>query len=100
VASSTAQTVTVFTCPGGSAAILKSIYGYYQITTGQTFVKVVQSGGVGAVFLVMDAAATAITLMKWEGWIVLEPGDQVQVVNSGGTVQTWGSGALLPLGST
>jgi hypothetical protein len=80
--------------------ILKSIYGYHQATTGQTNILVYSAGPGPGVFLISDVAAAAVTMMKWEGWMVLEPGDMVHVTNSGGSIQTWGSGALLPLGST
>jgi hypothetical protein len=98
--SSTAESVVVFECPAGTASLLKSIYGYTQGTTGDTNV-LVYAGLAPAIIIINDPPIAAIRIIKWDGWIVLEPGDYVVVTNSsGGTVQTWGSGALLPLGST
>jgi hypothetical protein len=99
-AETTATTKLVFTCPAGSAAILKSVYGYMSATPGQTIVQVYTAASTAAVYLILDAAAPAVALLRWDGWMVLEPGDYVSIYSSGGTVQTWGSGALLPLGST
>jgi hypothetical protein len=33
---------------------------------------------------------------RWEGWLVMQPGDQVVFIWDANSVYSWGSGTLLP----
>jgi hypothetical protein len=90
----------VYTAGPGFNVILKSVYGFQHVTSAAQFVLKIASPGWPGVAWFYESTATAQIAIQWQGWIVLRPGDQVTADNPAGSAQVWGSGALLPLGST
>lgn len=88
---------TLFTVPANTIVILKSI-GLYNAgadPAGGVIALYSSLGGVN-VYLMVETVESNRGAW-WNGWVVMEPGDQVWISWSGTAARTWGSGALLPL---
>lgn len=69
--------VTIYTCPAGRTTIVKSVY--MAPTPGATVVAArIQAGPESAPFFAHEPAGAA-DLGRWEGWVVMNPGDELQV---------------------
>lgn len=84
---------TVYTVPSGKTAIVKDIRMYSEAGCTRAVVFVNRSGP-GSVSLV-DQALGATSIHSEQGFIVLEPADELRVYSEGGTFVTWVSGAEL-----
>jgi hypothetical protein len=87
----------LYTCPAGFHAILKSFYVTNQAAVAGNFTLVLTRGSpYTSVYLVVKNVPS-LGYEAWEGWLVLEPGDNLQLLWDAGVPHVWGSGALLPL---
>ena len=91
--------VPIFTAGQGVLTLLKSVYGFQQMTAPNQMVLKVKPSDAATVAWFYVSTSTDQVAIQWQGWIVMEPGDQILADNNGGTVELWGSGALLPLAS-
>lgn len=84
---------TIYTCPSGVTALVKDIrVNYASGTVSRGYIRL-QSGGDSVI--VIDRAFAAGDTASVQGFMVLEPGDQVLIFASGGALQVWVSGAEL-----
>ena len=90
----------LYTSPGNTVTLVKDILAEtYSFPNTVTFY-VFRQGAAGVTLTRFSTTGTTPLFAQWQGWVVLEPGDYVQVNWDNGAVATWGSGALLPVGST
>jgi hypothetical protein len=95
--STAAFTGTVFTCPDGWRTIVKDISAL-NTTTGLTLVQAYSYHPAnGAYVLLINEQLAGNTSGFWSGWVVLNPGDLVQVAVQEAGVNVWISGTLLQL---
>lgn len=86
----------MFVCPVGHLTIFKSIY--ILAATGPAQVQVSAQDQVNGTYLqLVLQEITALTPTRWEGWLILEEGDQLVGYADRGDVRFWASGTLLPL---
>lgn len=83
----------VYTCPAGKTAILKDIRVCSNGSAVTRCVVIVLSGG--AAISLVDSAVAALQTIAVQGFIVLEPGDKMQVYSEGAGARVWLSGAEL-----
>lgn len=83
------------TVPDGQTWILKSAFIYNDANASRT-------GSVGVKRVAEDTYATALqgpfdpySTNEWQGWIVAEPGDQIEFQAAGDDMVCWVSGAQL-----
>lgn len=89
-----ATPVVIYQCPVGIVTIVKAINLYlYNATTGGVRLDM-RRPAVAAPVVFMQALATAEPV-SWNGWHVLEAGDQVRLESDAATVHYWVSGAEL-----
>lgn len=84
---------TLYTCPAGRTAILKDVRVYVD-TPAATRVAVILVSGPTSV-TILDQAVAAQGNVSREGFMVLEPGDRIQVYSTGSVAYVWLSGAVL-----
>lgn len=90
-----AGTATLFTCPAGQTAIVKSIYlTSFAAAAVNVAVWITPLEGASSTYLVA-APIDPNKLLNWTGWVVLQPGDHLLMNASASGVQLWVSGALL-----
>jgi hypothetical protein len=91
--------LVLFTCPVNIVTLFKSFHAFTNLgTSGQLYLKVSRPSN-GALAWLLTSLVTTPEALTWEGWVALEPGDQVLIDVTGGSANVWGSGAFLPLGS-
>lgn len=86
-------THTIYTCPSGKTALLKDI----RIDPGASTPTraAVQASWSGGWVSIHDGPLPALGVRSIQGFIVLEPGDQIRLYSEGGTFQCILSGAEL-----
>ena len=85
----------IYTAPGSSVVIVKSIH--FDIQTASTAWAWRAKTSAGAFADVLVAGGTSsdpLTAYRWDGWLVLEPGDYLYVM-AAYLVDYWISGAVL-----
>lgn len=82
-----------YTCPAGKTAILKDVRIHSPVD-GLSQASVFMVSGPSAVTLIVGSIP-ALGQKSEQGFIVLEPGDQLRVFSNGGTFNYWLSGAEL-----
>jgi hypothetical protein len=87
---------TLWTCPPGNVTLVKSLYLYNSAGAanagGMTVVNAANTVGLIIASFSLQAASEA----AWQGWIVLEAGDRVDVSAAAAGLAFWLSGAVLP----
>lgn len=84
-----------WTCPAGHITIVKSFHAYNSSATAVSInMDVIPSGGQFQLYGSIQTVQPN-THFEWNGWIVLNPGDIVQVVTGGAGACAWVSGAVL-----
>lgn len=92
-ASTTLQ--TVYTCPAGRTAIVKTLnYGKGGTGAGRLDVTVLR-GAVAYFAAVVQLSNLGVQANHLEMWLVLEPGDVLRAVTDGPTIDLWVSGTEL-----
>lgn len=88
--------LVVFTAPSSTVTLLKSfqIYNPGPDPTVVTFFLMSYIGSVGVVL--HNDTLTVGGLFEWNGWMVLNPLDHVEIFSNTAPVRSWGSGAFLP----
>ena len=84
---------TVYTCPAGKTAIVKDVRVSSAGSSVSRAVVIALSGG--QAISLLDAAVGTTAVLSVLGFIVLEPGDQLQVYSEGTAARVWISGAEL-----
>ena len=95
-----AYNTPLYVAPPGTVVLFKSLYAYTEMSGTEQLVIKVQEPLNGNTAWVFSFAAAGPANGTWEGWVVLEPGDVIVGDLTGGLATVWGSGALLPVGST
>lgn len=90
--STTSAVVVVYTCPAGKTAIVKDVRLYAGSSVGRAVFLARHSG---TDVSIIDEPMTASSVTQKQGFIVLEPGDQLAVYSSTNTFAFWASGAEL-----
>jgi hypothetical protein len=86
--------VTAYTCPAGETTILKDIRASNQSGSPSRLIISAVSGA--ARTAIVDEAATPLpATIGRSPWVVLQPGDQIELFSLGGVVAVWLSGAEL-----
>lgn len=75
--------VTVYTVPAGMRMILRSIVGHNAVGTGNQFFA--RSLTQQFLFILLAANGSAGDSLNWESWVVLNPGDTIQLAVSNAT---------------
>lgn len=83
----------LYAAPAGKTAIVKDLRMYSEAGCSRAVVFLNRSGP-GSVSIV-DQALGALAVHEEQGFLVLEPGDELRVYSEGGTFVTWASGAEL-----
>lgn len=83
----------VYTVPGGKTAVVKDIRVCSNGAAVTRCVVIALSGG--AAISLIDSAVGALQTISVQGFIVLEPGDKLQVYSEGTGARVWLSGAEL-----
>lgn len=92
----TGAAVVVFTVPDSTVLLLKNIQLYFTTGTGPTVaIYLAAPSGTPAV-LVANTGGDAHGIASWSGWTAMNAGDYIYMVDTGGTLQYWIAGALLP----
>ena len=93
---STAGTTNLtWTCPAGHITIVKSFYAFNSAAAALTInMDVIPSGGLWQLYGTQQTVQPNASV-SWQGWLVLNPGDIVQVVMSAAGGVAWVSGAVL-----
>jgi hypothetical protein len=86
----------LYTCPEGEVALFKSCGFAQPGATATDFSAWVGAGDGSAAITFRTGTLESNKFDWWEGWIVLEPGDQIAVYVNQPGLQVWASGALLP----
>jgi len=88
-------TITIATVPAGETWILKSLLVNNQSGVASTVIVLVNRPTPAVpVRLYSESVAQGAT-RTWEGWLVLQPGDEVKVNASAVSVFVWASGTRL-----
>lgn len=88
----------LFTCPIDRTVILKSVLVHSQSSVaGLVSISVNAVGGGVSIPLIQQQFESG-AFAEWNGWVVLEAGDYVYIIYDSGPIDSWGSGALLPVG--
>lgn len=90
--STTSAVVAVYTCPAGKTTLVKDVRLYAGTSVGRA-VLLARHSGVDV--SIVDEAMSAVSVVQKQGFIVLEPGDQLCVYSSTNTFTFWVSGAEL-----
>ena len=86
----------VYTVPTGKNLILKDVrLENWSGGTNTMTIYVIDQVSTAAILL-LAATSPATDVTDWSGWIVLNPGDNIRIGNSGEPTHYWLSGALLP----
>ena len=92
-----AGSAVLFTCPAGWRTIVKDIqYSLGAGSTGTANVWFVPLSGMSALFLFTDTFQTH-GYGAWNGWTVMNAGDQIFANAVGNPIRYWCSGTLLRL---
>jgi hypothetical protein len=97
VSAATRDVAVIFTCPPGFVTLFKSAYGIQNSAAAADVSLTLLSAATGVVIAVYSAQVAAFTAFFWEGWTVLEPGDEIRAYGSAAGISFWASGALLPV---
>ena len=92
--------VSVFTCPPSTVILVKSILVLSTSALKAGSLAVQAASGQVTVTLLEDSAPVQFQPVEWNGWVVLEEGDELVTVTNITTANYWISGAVLPVGST
>lgn len=84
---------TLFTCPSGYTTLLKDLRVSVAASGNIRTVVWLQSGAVRVSLL--DVTLGEFATVERQGFMVLEPGDELRVFASGAQARVWASGALL-----
>jgi len=95
--STAAFTGTVFTCPTGWRTIVKSVSAFNTTAASSLVQSYVYHPANGAYVLTLNSTLQANTASFWDGWVVLNPGDLLQVALQVAGINVWASGTLLRL---
>lgn len=93
---STASYITVYTVPAGYVLLLKSIYLQTYGGAGATKIASVFDPVSTASGLLYNGPSVTSQVFNWEGWVAMNPGDQLLMLASPAPTNYWVSGALLP----
>jgi hypothetical protein len=86
---------TGWTCPDGFVTLAKTCY-IHNAATAAAIVQLVVTTYTGtAVYMLLHETIEADADTKWEGWIALNPGDQINVFTDQIGPTFWLSGAVL-----
>lgn len=92
----TREQYTLFICPAGYRTIFKTLYSI--AVTGPAAVQAMVYDQVTSTLVhVVLETIEALTPLAWEGWVILEEGDQLVVYADRPDVRFWASGTLLPV---
>lgn len=86
----------VFSPNAGEVAIVKTIAVQSQSGTGGSLTAVLSRPSTGASVTLFNEAATAYGFVVWQGWVVMDPGDQMYIIAENAPAHTAGFGAILP----
>lgn len=86
----------LYTCPAGFVTILKSAYATNHSGQPSNVILYVLQGTPQVIVRLVNRDMALGESAAWEGWLVLEPGNQLVLDWTLGPIATWGSGALLP----
>jgi len=92
-AAASGTTTTLVTCPAGKTYIVKDIRVSHT-STGNTQYILATASGPGSVWL-DHGTLTAPVVKSYQGFIVLEPGNQLVIFSSAAAIDYWVSGAEL-----
>jgi hypothetical protein len=87
------QTSPTWTSPAGYVTLVKSINAIAG-AAGDFEVGVRPAGGAFQMSFVVQNIALGVPL-RWDGWLVLNPDDQLYVFTAAGSLDVWISGAVL-----
>lgn len=89
-------TLTVLTVPAGETWLLKSVIVYNRNAAAQDVTVFAVDHVIGSQGNIIRAIALgAATRAEWFGWMVLQPGDIVSIINANAQVDYWVSGTRL-----
>jgi hypothetical protein len=84
-----------WTCPAETVTLVKSLYIYNRGTASANIEFLALTHLATAQFIILHEAIATTTSFAWEGWLVLNPGDSVNVSTDAADVSFWLSGAVL-----
>lgn len=90
--SGTGSEVTIYTCPSGKTAIIKDVRCSVPAGSNTRAVVAIRSGASQVAFF---DVALGVSAIDRQGFVVLEPGDQVRLFATGAAFIAWLSGAEL-----
>lgn len=85
--------VTVYTAPPGETAIVKDIRLWSAFGPLSRVILSLASGP--DAYAIVDRAFTNLETVERQGFMVLNPGDRLEVLSLGGALRVWVSGAEL-----
>jgi hypothetical protein len=89
--------VTVFTVPAGQTYIVKEVLAYNRDTVADNVQAYALQPSPNTVALTINNASLGSHLSdRWDGFLVLLPGDQFVVTSASGHSNFWVSGSKLP----
>lgn len=89
--------VVVYTSPSLVVTLLKSVLLNNTGPNTQQLQLYLQRPSLGVGMRLLDEPVVAGGKFYWEGWVALEPGDQLVAYGSASIMWCWGSGAQLPV---
>jgi hypothetical protein len=87
------QTVLT-TCPAGHTLLVKSAYLFNGGAAASAGNMIASDPQVGQVYFVVQTLQPNTTF-AWQGWLVLEEGQQLSVITSAAGISVWLSGSVL-----
>ena len=93
--STVSATVTLFTVPDGETWLVKSIIvNNTGVNPRSVQIALFPSGGAWGAQFVNEAMAGP-SILQWDGWLALGPGDLLKAAINGDSVAVWVSGSAL-----